>query len=264
MDSSDIVSPARRCVRLSVSEPPRLPSACQLCAVRSQSLCADLSPRELGALNAISRRRSFQPGQVVVMEGDPDVFGNVVNGLLAEKKTMADGREQIVSLLFPADFHGNPLNDRADTTVHAVSPTTVCVFERGAFERLADEFPSLKSALLDHSLAALADARDWMLLLGQMSAGERVATFLLRMADRQAEAAGCSHHPNGLADGAVVEIPITRAQMAAYLGLTIETVSRRLTALRDSRLIDFESSRAVRLVSIDQLRAAAGGSPQLN
>ena len=242
---------------------PAPPSSCQICAIRNQGLCAELTPIELNALNAVSRRRMFDPGQMVVMEGEPDVFGNVVSGLLVEKKSMADGREQIVSLLFPADFHGNPMNARADTTIHAVVATEVCLFERQPFERLTGEIPRLQRALLDRSLAALQDAREWMLLLGQKTAGERVATFLLRIAERQAEA-GCAHDRAALKDGDRVEIPITRAQIAAYLGLTIETVSRRLTALRDAHVVDLDGSRTARLLSIAQLRAAAGAPPTLN
>ena len=200
---------------------------------------------------------------MVVMEGEQDVFGNIISGLLVEKKSMADGREQIVSLLFPTDFHGNPLNGRADTTIHAVAPTELCLFERNTFERLTGEIPKLQRALLDRSMAALQDAREWMLLLGQKTASERVATFLLRIAQRQSEA-GCGHASSMLRDGDTFEIPITRAQIAAYLGLTIETVSRRLTALRDAHVIDLEGSRHVRLLNLAQLRATAGTPPTLN
>lgn len=235
-----------------------VPTACNRCAIRSHSLCAALSPVELSALNAISRRRSYDAGQVIVTEGERDVFGNVVSGLLVEKKTLADGREQIVSLLFPGDFHGSIFDERADTSVHATTATMVCTFDRAGFETLIDGFPTLKQAMLQRTRAALADARSWMLLLGQKTAGERVSTFLLRLAQRQSEL-GCSHDAPGVVmDGMVLEIPITRAQIAAYLGLTIETVSRRLTALRDQRLIEISSSRALRLMDIAALRDAAG------
>ncbi len=242
---------------------PATPLSCQQCAIRHKGLCAELTPLELTALNAVSRRRTFGPGQMVVMEGEPDVFGNVLSGLLVEKKSLPDGREQIVSLLFPSDFHGNPRTAKADTTIHAIANTELCLFERQSFERLSTEIPTLQRALLDRSLASLQHARDWMLLLGQKSASERVATFLLRIAERQAEL-DCHHHSNALSDGDVIEIPITRAQIAAYVGLTIETVSRRLTALRDAQIIDLEGSRTVRLINIMQLRAAAGTPPTLN
>ncbi|MEM7693351.1 MAG: Crp/Fnr family transcriptional regulator [Pseudomonadota bacterium] len=229
--------------------------------IRSRSLCAALSPIELTALNGISRHRTVAAGQVIVTEGEPDVFGNVVTGLLAERKSLPDGREQIVSLLFPADFHGNAQNTHADTTVTAIVRSTVCQFDRTAFDNLMVGYPALRQAVTSHAFDALQDAREWMLLLGQKTATERVATFLIRMAQRQA-ATGCAHTASTpVGDGALVEIPITRAQMAAYLGLTIETVSRRLTALRDQKLLSFEEARLVRLDDVAALRRASGMVP---
>lgn len=244
---------------MTVTDFPDLATACSRCAVRSKSLCASLDPDDLRALNAISRRRLFDPGQTIVSEGDRDLFGNVVSGLLVEKKSMADGREQIVALLFPGDFHGAG-NDGivAATTVQAVTKTMVCVFDRSAFDGLVREQPAIKQAVLDQAFSALTEAREWMLLLGQKNATERVATFLLRLARRQAEPA-CSHVEGGLEDGARVDIPITRAQMAAYLGLTIETVSRRLTALRDKGLITSDETRVIRLNDVAALRRTSGG-----
>jgi len=233
-----------------------LPAPCRDCAARSRSLCGRLAPPDLEALSAVSRRRTYRPGQLVAMEGQPDPIGTIVSGLLAGKKTMADGREQIVALLFAADFHGNPLTERAGTTTHALTSARLCLFDRPHFERLLETSPDLRRAFLAHTLSALTDAQEWMLLLGQKTAGERVASFLLRLAERRA-ASGCRHRPAPLEDGVIVEIPLTRAQMAACLGLTIETVSRRLSSLRDSGLIDFQTSRTVRLVRIDQLRATA-------
>ncbi|WMS44117.1 Crp/Fnr family transcriptional regulator [Acuticoccus sp. MNP-M23] len=241
-------------------EYPAMPPVCSRCAVRSRSLCAKLDPVELGALNRISRPRSFSAGQIIVTEGDTDVFGNVTSGILCEKKTLPDGREQIVSLLFPADFHGNISATAADTTVQAITSATVCTFDRATFGALADDFPALQHAVSDYAFRALREARDWMLLLGQKSASERVATFMLRLATRQADV-GCGHHTAPpLTDGARVEIPITRAQIAAYLGLTIETVSRRLTALREAGIISFDETRLFSIDRLSDLVAAAGGS----
>ncbi|WP_170134947.1 Crp/Fnr family transcriptional regulator [Acuticoccus kandeliae] len=235
-----------------------LPSACSRCAIRSQSLCGALTDVALSALNGISRHRHFAPGQIVVTEGEPAIFANVVSGILVEKKGLADGREQIVAMLFPADFIGDAQRDSSDTTVQAVTAVTMCAFDRQGFEHLLVHHPVLAHCVLDHAMARLENAREWMLLLGQKSAEERVATFLLRLALRQADA-GCRHvAPDMLEPGLELEIPISRAQMAAYLGLTIETVSRRMTALRDAGLVAFRDARSIRLVNLEALRKAAG------
>ncbi|MEM0907843.1 MAG: helix-turn-helix domain-containing protein, partial [Pseudomonadota bacterium] len=109
-----------------------------------------------------------------------------------------------------------------------------------------------------HAMDSLAQARDWMLLLGQKSAEERVATFLLRMAERQADTGCAKRAHESVANGTTIDVPITRAQIAAYLGLTIETVSRRLTALRDAKLIALQSSRSITLLDVPALQRTAG------
>lgn len=235
-----------------------IPPGCSRCAVRSRSLCTVLSHAELWAINAISRHRKFDAGQIIVTEGEPDLFANIVSGMVVEKKGLADGREQIVSLLFPADFLGSAISREASATVQAVGPVTLCTFDRVGFDDAMRSFPALKQAVFDHALSELEHAREWMLLLGQKAARERVATFLLRLATRKADA-GCSHFAIDTAEnGAEFEIPITRAQMASYLGLTIETVSRKLGSLKDSGAIDLVGTRTVKITNVDRLRAAIG------
>ena len=233
------------------------PQACIHCAVRSRSLCGVLAQNELSTLNRISRRRGYDAGQTIILEGERALLGNVVSGTVVEKKSLSDGREQIVSLLFPADFVGAVQDGDADASALAVSDVTLCTFDRAGFENALDALPALKQALLDHAAHELADARQWMLLLGQMKATERVAMFLLRLASRKVMA-GCNHYAFGVAqNGLEFEIPISRAQIAAYLGLTIETVSRKFGALREAGAIELHGSRTVRIVNAEILRAAA-------
>lgn len=235
-----------------------LPGRCQRCSVRSRALCGVLTNGELTALNAASRQRTFDEGQTIVIEGEPAIVGNVISGVCVEKKTLPDGREQIVSLLFPADFIGGDLDGPSDTTVQAVSPVRLCLHDRASFARIVDEHPLLQRGYLEHARSELKNAREWMLLLGQKNAEERLATFLLRLATRHTEA-GCSHYtPDDARDGMTVEIPISRAQIAAYLGLTLETVSRKIGALRDHGAITLEGTRSVTLSNVAKLQALAG------
>lgn len=234
-----------------------IPSQCQYCAVRSRALCSALSNDELSALNAASRQRVFEEGQTIVTEGDPSLVANIASGVCIEKKSMPDGREQVVALLFAADFISGNLHGTSDTTVQAVSDVRLCQHDRSSFGKLLVEHQGLQKAYLDHAQSELAEAREWMLLLGQKTAEERVATFLLRLATRVTQA-GCSMHvPSDAHDGMRFEIPITRAQIAAYLGLTIETVSRKLRGLCDQGVIELVGNRSVVLRSVARLRAAA-------
>ena len=231
-----------------------IPQACTRCAVRSRALCSALSPSELTALNNASRFRTFTEGQTIVTEGDPSIIANIASGICIEKKAMADGREQIVSVLFPADFISGELDGVSDTTVQAVSDVKLCYHDRAGFQRLLGEHAGLQRAYLAHARHELANAREWMLLLGQKTAEERVATFLLRLATRYTDA-GCRHYPLETAvDGMVFEIPITRAQIASYTGLTIETVSRKFRTLSDQGAIALDGTRAVRITNVARLR----------
>ena len=239
------------------SDVSAIPLHCMYCSVRSRALCGVLSNEELAALSASSRQRLFEEGQTIVTEGDPGLVANIASGVCIEKKSMQDGREQVVALLFAADFISGNLNGASDTTVQAVTDVRLCQHDRANFSKLLLEHPGLQKAYIDHAQSELAEAREWMLLLGQKSAEERVATFLLRLATRVTKA-GCSIHvPGDAHDGMTFEIPITRAQIAAYLGLTIETVSRKLRGLCDQGIIQLVGSRSVVVRSVLRLRAAA-------
>ncbi|UOM34037.1 Crp/Fnr family transcriptional regulator [Acuticoccus sp. I52.16.1] len=234
-----------------------LPPQCRQCGVRNGALCGVLTPDELGALNASSRHRQFFEGQTIVIEGEPAIVGNILSGVCIEKKSLPDGREQIVSILFPADFVSGDLDGVSDTTVQAVSDVRLCMHDRANFQKLLEEHQGLQMAYLGHARQELSNAREWMLLLGQKTAEERVATFLLRLATRYTEA-GCRHYPIQEArDGMVFDIPITRAQIAAHIGLTIETVSRKLRGLCDQAAIDLVGTRTVKLKNVARLRSVA-------
>ncbi|BAK64802.1 MULTISPECIES: Crp/Fnr family transcriptional regulator [Sphingobium] len=226
-----------------VAAPPR----CRNCAVRDSALCSSLDNRELSALSDIGRRRTIPAGQVVSWAGDASSScANVVNGTLKVTATMADGREQIVGLLFPGDFVGQLFSDETSLTVTALTDTDICSYSRTAFEGLLDDLPRMERMLLKRTMASLNEARDRMLSLGRKNAQERVAGFILDLADRS----GREEH-----DGSIhVHLPISRGGMADYLGLTIETVSRQLTNLKSAGIISFaKGDRECRILDRDQL-----------
>lgn len=103
------------------------------------------------------------------------------------------------------------------------------------------------------TLDELDAARDWMMLLGRKTAQEKIASVLLIFARRNASLVNGS-----LRDGMAFDLPVTREVMADYLGLTIETVSRQVTALKKARLIELQGTRHVTIPRIKALRDAAG------
>ncbi|MFN6933904.1 MAG: Crp/Fnr family transcriptional regulator [Tsuneonella sp.] len=227
---------------------------CQACAVRNRAICADLDVEEVALLNRIGRRRRLTAGERLLWEGDDAVFvANVLEGVLKLSSQTADGKEQILGLAYPSDFLGRPFGQSTPYNVEALGDAMVCVFPRSDFDRFAREHPRLEHKLLERTLSELDRTRRWMLLLGRMNAEQKLATFLLELSERLAPAT-CSFDP-GVID--MVELPLSRQQIADVLGLTIETVSRQFTRLKGDGVIDLPSRREVNIMRRSELEARA-------
>ncbi|MCP4739747.1 MAG: cyclic nucleotide-binding domain-containing protein, partial [Bosea sp.] len=137
------------------------------------------------ALNALGRRRKLARGQTLVWAGEESlVCANLLSGVLKLSAVTPDGREQVVGLLYPADFVGRPWAELADFTVTALGDVELCVFPRKPFERVLEDHARMERLLLQRTLAALDEARGRMLALARLSAREKLAGFLLDLADR--------------------------------------------------------------------------------
>lgn len=235
------------------------PAVCAACAVRNSSICGALSPNEIAELNKMSRRKTLKSGQVHVFEGDEALdFANVVGGVAKLMKGAEDGRMQIVGLLFPSDFIGGAMPSGASVggareelyTIEAVTPLELCIFPRDGFASLLDRFPALERKLLDRTLNELQLAREWMVLLGRKTARERVATFILHVAEKMQN--------HGCHAAISFDLPLGRGDIADHIGLTIETVSRQITQLRKKGVIDMQGARHVVSLDEDALREEAG------
>ena len=224
---------------------------CDACAIRNRAICADLDDSEIGLLNGIGRRRQLEAGEQLMWEGDEAVLvANVIDGVLKLASHSADGGEQILGLAYPSDFLGRPFGETAPYGVEALTEAQICVFERKDFDRFARDHPRLEHKLLERTLTELDRSRRWMMLLGRMNAGQKVASFLLELTDRLGKA--------GAGGETLVILPLSRQQMADVLGLTIETVSRQLSRLRSAGLIDTPSRREIVLRDRRQLEELAG------
>lgn len=230
-------------------------TSCDTCLVRNRAICAVLDSTELTVLNRIGRTRSIAAGQTLMWEGDDSLMvANVIEGVLKLSTGTGDGREQIVGIVYPADFIGRPFGARSQQTVTALSDARVCTFTRGDFDGFARQHPELEHKLLERTLTELDRARHWMLLLGRKSAVEKLASFLLEMSERLVD-----HHCAKV--GEPLErftLPFGRQQIADILGLTIETVSRQLTKLRADGYIDLPSRRDIVIKNRGGLAGLAG------
>ncbi|MDZ3832877.1 MAG: Crp/Fnr family transcriptional regulator [Sphingopyxis sp.] len=226
---------------------------CASCIVRNRAICASLNPDELILLGKMGRRQRVKAGHTLLWEGDDaPVVANVLEGVLKLVVAAADGREQIVGVVFPSDFIGRPFGKESPYSVTAMTDAEVCIFNRNSFDEFAGQHPDLQQKLLRRTLDELDRARHWMMLLGRKSATEKVASFLLEMSERLS-GLGCHSDRQG-----AFELPFGRQQIADILGLTIETTSRQLTKMRADGVLDLPSRREIVINDRTAMEALAG------
>ena len=175
---------------------------------------------------------------------------SISSGSLRVYKLLPDGRRQITGFLFAGDFLGLAVGDDYVFSAEAMEPSTVCRFRKGPFRALVEQSPPLEHMLLHRTMHELAAAQNQMLLLGRKTAIERMASFLLDLP---------GHDPARPSAPGHVRLPMKRAEIADYLGLTIETVSRVLTRMKLQGLISTPSPSHLVVERPDRLRQYALG-----
>jgi len=201
-----------------------LSGSCQACEIRQLSICAALSDQEIDALERIVTQQTLAPGQAIFYEGDTaDHVYNVTRGTVRLSKLLSDGRRQVTGFLLPGDFLGFARDQTYSYSAEAVDEVQVCRFAVREFEALFERHPELERRLLAKASNELAEAQDQMLLLGRKSPSEKLCSFLLRLQRRQQQVGGGS---------GPLRLSMGRGDIADYLGLTVETVSRCFTRLR--------------------------------
>ena len=227
-------------------------SPCSACSVRQLTICAALEDRELAEMSAILSRLELEPGDTLFLEGEPaqNLF-NVTAGAVKIYKLLADGRRQMTGFLFPGDFLGLANDETYAYSATAITKTWVCRFPRGKLEALLKRFPKMEQRLFAIASHELAVAQEQMLLLGRKTAREKIASFLLMLSGR-AVRRGQAENP--------VSVPMTRADIGDYLGLTTETVSRTFTQLKKSGIIALLPDGKVQLNGRERLEEFAEGA----
>lgn len=227
--------------------------SCTDCPIRHNAVCSKCEPDEIERLEQIKYYRSFAAGQTVFFAGDPLEFvGSIVSGVASLTRTLPDGRVQMVGLLLPADFMGRPNRETIDTDIVAETDLMLCCFRRKPFEKLIEQTPHVGQRLLEMTLDELDAAREWMLVLGRKTAREKIASLLYMIATRMVKL------KPGASEKISFILPITRETMANYLGLTIETVSRQMTALKKDGIIAFDDRRDIKVPDLAALQAESG------
>jgi len=227
---------------------------CQSCPQRHSGICVALNDEQHKRLSLIARRRAVPAHTMIFSDGDDaDYYANVISGIVKLVKTLGDGRQHIIGLLYPPDLLGQPFGHRHSFSAEAETDVELCTFPRQGFLAVLAEFPQLEHRLYEFALRELDNCRDWNLLLSRKQAYERVASFILLMARRglltSSPMAGRNH--------VKFTLPMTRAEIADYLGLTLETVSRQMSQLKRKAVIMLPSSREIVVPDIERLSAIA-------
>lgn len=173
----------------------------------------------------------------------------VETGVLRLTRLMEDGRRQVIAFGYPGDVVGFPSDGEYHTDCEALLPTTVVVHNRTALES-ANGDAALHMSLLQAALREISAMQDHFLMLGRKSASERVASFLCVLSERVGEPLG------GFVQ---FDLPMSRSDIADFLGLTTETVCRTLTQLRKSKLIALDRVHSVIILKPQALLDLAEG-----
>jgi len=222
---------------------------CSQCEVRHLAICSVLEDRDLADLEAITEHRTVRAGETIFDEGEPSShLFNVSAGTVRIYKLLPDGRRQITGFLFPGDFLGLASTRTYSYGAEAVTEAQLCRFAKKSFQEVALRHPALRARLFDRANDELTAAQEQMLLLGRKSPQEKLASFFLRLRRNNIKWGQPADQ---------IRLDMTREDIADYLGLTVETVSRTFTRFRNKGIIALPARNRVEILDLEQLKDLA-------
>lgn len=226
---------------------------CQGCEVRDKAVCGVLDCNRLEEFRNLGWTLKLSSGQALFHEGDPATRAfTLTRGTLKLYKLLADGRRQVIGFVHPGDFLGISVDDEHAFSAEALEDSQLCWFPRTRFDDFVEEQPTMERELYRMAAHELAAAQQQFVLLGRKTASERLASFLLILSER-------AELSNGIGPG-MVRLPMSRSDIADYLGLTKETVSRVISALKCERIIRLETLDVVQILDRARLEQLAEAS----
>jgi len=236
-----------------------VPANCTECSVRQFAVCAVLDAEEGAELERLASTIVLAPNAVLARSGQPtrQVY-SVTQGLVRLVRALPDGRRLITGFSLPGDFIGLSEATHYRHSIEAVTASQVCVFDLDDLRALGRRFPKLESKLLERACMELDTSHDAMLMLARLSPLERLAGFLLRIG---AQLRKCARSA-GSATADAIFLPMGRSDIADHLGLTVETVSRSFTRLREMRLIHLPDPQWIEVndhAALTRLACGVGG-----
>lgn len=214
---------------------------------------ANSNAHELRELQRLAAQVYFRSGTTIFAEGElaDNIFG-LSQGVVRLYKLLPDGRRQVVAFALPGDFLGMPLAERHSFSADAIGEVALCRFSRDELAKLIQSSPSMMRLIIEFVTRELDMAQDQLLLLGNGSAEEKVATFLVSWRNQLARLSVFSE---------TVPLPMRRQDIADFLGLKLETVSRTLAKLEQKNAIRVVP-KGVFLTGLEQTLVVTGKSYQ--
>ncbi len=241
-----------------ITEPGELEATvrqlCGACELTDVAFCASLPLSEAQYLLSIIGQQQLDARQTIFREGDAARYlFSVSSGMVKLYKLLPDGRRQITAFLLPGDFFGMAeLNDAYVYTAETITSSLLCRFPKNKLEAMLQGMPNLGRRIMNRIRSDMSRTQEQMLVLGRKTAREKIASFMISLYDRlmlrQQE------------DSSTIQVPMNRSDIADYLGLTIETVSRTLTQLKREGIIDLPNTTHIVLLQVESLRTLADGN----
>jgi len=221
---------------------------CSACTVRSLSICGALDQADLAEFERIARQVHFAPNEALFSVGQvANSVHSLTSGVARLYKLLPDGRRQVIGFALPGDFLGTAPGDRYSFSADAVDSVTACRLSREAFTHFIERRPHFLMRINEFATRELTMAQEQMLLLGRRTAEEKVASFLVNWRERLAQIGD---------EQPTISLPMSRQDIADYLGLTIETVSRTLTRFEREKMLIIVTG-GVRLLDVGRAAAMA-------
>jgi len=203
------------------------------------------------ALQSIGTVMKFKRNAAVFSEGDPArCVYKVVSGAVRTCRVLMDGRRQIADFYLPGDFFGLDWQAEHGFTAEAIADAVVVSYPRSQLEQIAETKPAVQKLLMSMLCKGLSSTQNHLVMLGRQTAQERLAWFLLGLMARSD-------------DNTNLDLPMSRLDIADYLGLTIETVSRCVSEFKRKHFISVAGTHQVTLRNLDALEALASGEAEI-
>jgi CRP/FNR family transcriptional regulator len=206
---------------------------------------------QLETVVSLIRRKHYKKGESLFLEGGTLQGLFIINrGKAKAYRHTVDGKEQILHLFFPGDFFGEKslfVDKKTEYSISAVEPVDLCMISKKDFQRLMESYPKINQKIMVELVHRIDRLESMIENLGMKSVDERIQSILLEFGRKALQ-------DRPLIDGSEFALPLSREGLANYIGVTRETVSRKLSALQEEGIIEMIGNKGIKILDITRLR----------